>query len=206
MTTTTRKFPVETLTPDEARRLMKACTNNFPTGIRNRALVVALWRCGLRISEALDLRPKDIDPDAGTIRVLHGKGDKCRVVGCDPTAMAVIEKWLDRRQGLNLPGPFCGPVFCTLKGKPLDSRYVRNLMKRLARKAGIEKRVHCHALRHTFASELRQEGVEIGIISKQLGHDSIATTARYLDHVAPKEVIEAMRARVWQRRTRRRRV
>ena len=58
--------------------------------------------------------------------------------------------------------------------------------------------VYFHGLRHTHASELRAEGVDIGIISKQLGHRSIATTARYLDHIAPQQVIETMRTRVWQ--------
>ena len=72
------------------------------------------------------------------------------------------------------------------------------MLPRLARRASIEKRVHPHGLRHTGAAELRAEGVDIGIISKQLGHTSIATTARYLDHVAPVTVIRAMRTRNWE--------
>ena len=63
--------------------------------------------------------------------------------------------------------------------------------------AGIEKRVHPHGLRHTHAAELRAEGVDIGIISKQVGHRSTATTARYLDHIAPWAVVEAIRGREW---------
>jgi site-specific recombinase XerD len=63
------------------------------------------------------------------------------------------------------------------------------------RQAGIAKRVHPHGLRHTLAVELREEGVDIAIISKQLGHRSVSTTARYLDHIAPLAVIEAMRSR-----------
>ena len=69
---------------------------------------------------------------------------------------------------------------------------------RLAKKAGIEKRVHPHGLRHTHAAELREEGVDIAIISRQLGHSSIATTARYLDHIAPQTVIDTVRAREWE--------
>ena len=60
------------------------------------------------------------------------------------------------------------------------------------------RRDHAHGFRHTHAAQLRSEGVDIGIISKQLGHRSIATTARYLDHIAPQQVIEAMRQRVWR--------
>ena len=76
--------------------------------------------------------------------------------------------------------------------------YIRVLLPRLGRKAGIERRVHAHGFRHTHAAQLRAEGVDIGIISKQLGHRSIATTARYLDHIAPQQVIEAIRGRSWQ--------
>jgi len=75
--------------------------------------------------------------------------------------------------------------------------YVRTMLGRKARRAGIEKRVHQHGLRHTMATEMRAEGVDIGVIGKQLGHSSIATTATYLDHVAPAAVIEAMRRRTW---------
>jgi len=76
-------------------------------------------------------------------------------------------------------------------------RLVDDLLKRLAAKAGIDKRVHAHGLRHTHAAQLRAEGVDIAIISRQLGHASITTTARYLDHLAPRAVIEAMRNRTW---------
>jgi integrase len=79
----------------------------------------------------------------------------------------------------------------------MSAAYVRRLLKQLARKAGIDKRVHAHGFRHTHAAQLRAEGVDIAIISKQLGHASISTTARYLDHLAPRAVIEAMRKRSW---------
>ncbi len=75
--------------------------------------------------------------------------------------------------------------------------YIRVMLKRLAARAGIDKRVHAHGLRHTHAAQLRAEGVDIAIISRQLGHASINTTARYLDHIAPRAVIEAMRSRTW---------
>jgi site-specific recombinase XerD len=89
------------------------------------------------------------------------------------------------------------PVFCTLYGQPMSDAYVRVMLKRLAARAGIDKRVHAHGLRHTHAAQLRAEGVDIAIISRQLGHASITTTARYLDHLAPRAVIEAMRRRSW---------
>ena len=81
--------------PDEVRALIKACSNRAPTGIRNRALLVLLYRGGLRLSEALRLYPKDLDRDAGTVTVLVGKGGKRRTIGLDPGAFAVVERWLD---------------------------------------------------------------------------------------------------------------
>ena len=88
------------------------------------------------------------------------------------------------------------PTTCPdpLRISPIRSR-IFVLVPRLARKAGILKRVHAHGLRHTHAAELRSEGLDIGIISKQLGHSSIATTARYLDHIVPVAVIAAMQNR-----------
>ena len=190
-----QKLPVEILTPEEVKALIRACSSRAPTGIRNRALLTLLYRGGLRLSEALALYPKDADPDHGTVTVLHGKGNKRRTVGLDPGAFAVLERWMDRRRELGLNGRYA--IFCTLQGQPLKSAYVRALLPRLAAKAGIEKRVHAHGLRHTHAAQLRAEGVDIAIISRQLGHASINTTARYLDHLAPRAVIEAMRRRIW---------
>jgi site-specific recombinase XerD len=95
-----KKYPPEVLTPDEVRGLIEACSNRAPTGIRNRALIVAMYRGGLRVGETLALRPKDVDTAAGTLTVLHGKGDRRRVVGLDPGAMAIVGRWLDARHTL----------------------------------------------------------------------------------------------------------
>ena len=190
-----RRLPAEVLTRAEVDALMRVCSKRAPTGIRNRALIALLYRGQLRISEALALKPKDLDRRSGTVRVLHGKGDRSRTIGLDDGAWAILELWLQCRQKHGLSGRHS--IFSTLKGQPLQSRYCRTLFARLARKAGIDKRVHPHGLRHTGAAELRAEGIDIGIISRQLGHSSIATTSRYLDHVAPKQVVDAMRKREW---------
>jgi site-specific recombinase XerD len=189
-----RRLPAELLSPDEVRALLRACSSRAPTGIRNRALIAVLYRGGLRISEALALLPKDVDV-AGTLTVLHGKGDRRRTVGMDPAAFALLERWLDRRRAIGLSGR--RPVFCTLAGEPLDTSYVRRLLPRLARKAGVEKRVHPHGLRHAHAAELAAEGVPVNVVQQQLGHGSLATTDRYLRHIAPAERVAAMRAREW---------
>jgi site-specific recombinase XerD len=190
-----RKRPIEILTRAEVWALIKVCSSRYPTGIRNRALIAVLYRAGLRLAEALDLRPKDLDREQGTIRVLHGKGDKARTVGMDPEAFALVERWLDARAARGINGR--ATVFCTLRGGHLKHSYVQALFPRLARKAGVEKRVHAHGFRHTMAVEMRREGVDIEIIRRQLGHTSLEMTARYLQHLAPEEVVEAMTARSW---------
>jgi site-specific recombinase XerD len=194
-----RKFPAEVLSPAEIHRLLEACPRRGAAGVRNRALIVVLWRAGLRCAEALALEPRDVDRHAGSLTVRHGKGDKRRIVGLDPAAFAVVEQWLDRRQELGVPRG--APVFCTITkgniGQPVGGPYWREAIKRLGRKAGIEKRVHSHGLRHTHAVELMREGVPLLVISRQLGHTSIAITQRYLDHLEPGEVIDTMQARHW---------
>ena len=190
-----RRLPPEPLSVDEMTRLIKQPSRRAPTGIRNRALLVLLYRGGLRCSEALALRPKDLDVDAGTVRVLHGKGDKARLVGLDSGAMAIIQVWVDKRASLGFNGR--QRLICTLKGKPVSSRYVRGLLPRLAAKAGIEKRVHAHGLRHTHASELAGESTPVHLIQQQLGHSNLATTDRYIRQLAPQEVVDAMQKRVW---------
>jgi len=190
-----RRLPAELLSGEEVRALLRACSSRAPTGIRNRALIAVLYRGGLRISEALALLPKDVDSAQGMLTVLHGKGDRRRTVGMDPAAFALLERWVDRRRALGLSGR--RPVFCTLAGEPLDSSYVRRLLPRLAAKAGVEKRVHPHGLRHAHAAELAAEGVPVNVVQQQLGHGSLATTDRYLRHIAPAERVAAMRAREW---------
>jgi site-specific recombinase XerD len=193
-----RRRPPEVLSEAEVVALMKACSTRAPTGVRNRALVAVLWRCGLRISEALSLELRDVDLDAGTVRVRHGKGDKSRTVGIDEQTAALLARWLDRRRTLGDRGPGArAPIFCTLHGGHIDASYIRRLLPRLAAKAGVERRVHAHGLRHTHAAELAREGTPINIIRDDLGHTSLAVTDRYLRDVAPQHVIDTMRARQW---------
>ena len=189
-------LPPEVLTPEEARALLRVPSPRAPTGIRNRALLAVLYRGGLRISEALSLERRDLDAAACTLTVRHGKGDRRRVIGMDPAAFGLVARWLDERKRLGLSRPSL--VFCTLDGHPLQASYVRALVPRLARKAGIEKRVHPHGLRHTCAAELAVEGVPVPLIQQQLGHASLHTTTVYLRHIAPVELAEKMRQRTWE--------
>lgn len=137
------RLDADLLTGQEIELLMRQCSRRAPTGVRNRALIAVLWRCGLRIGEARALAVKDLDPDSGTLVVQRGKGGKRRVVGVDAGTVALIGRWLELRRRLGLPAGGA-PFYCSLAGKPLDLSYVRHLLPRLARKAGIQRRVHAH--------------------------------------------------------------
>ena len=190
-----RRFPPEVLTDAEVRSLIAACNRATDVGVRNAALLAVLYRSGLRITEAIMLRPKDVDAANGTIRVLFGKKGYARTVGIDPGALAWVADWLAVRATWPVDG--YAPLFCTKHGEPLAPAYVRRLLPALGRKARIYKRCHAHGLRHTMAAQMRAEGIDILVISRQLGHRSISTTARYLDHLAPVAVVEAVRKREW---------
>jgi integrase/recombinase XerD len=191
MSTKGKTYPPEPLTSREVAALLGGCSMRAPTGIRNRALLWLLYRSGLRISEALALKPSSVDLAAHTARVLHGKGDKATVRGFHPSADDALARWLDRRAALGLRN---GPLFCTLDGGQLSDRYVRDLLKRLAAKANIDKRVHPHGLRHTYADELEKAGLPVSVISKLLGHSSVAVTSRYLEHLTNGDAIAALEA------------
>jgi site-specific recombinase XerD len=195
MTDTGKHREIHLLSEAEVRSLLAQCSRRAPTGVRDRALLTVLYRAGLRVSEALDLRPSDIDQERGTIRVHHGKGDKARTVSLDDGSLAVVQLWITERARLGMNGR--QTLFCTLAGGPLSANQVRQMTRRRAAKADIGKRVHPHGLRHTHAAELISEGVPLNIIRDQLGHTSIATTDTYLRNIAPDAVIKMGRARKW---------
>jgi site-specific recombinase XerD len=196
MADTGRKRPVEVLSEAEVRRLLAECSRRAPTGVRDRALLLLMYKTGLRVEEALDLKPADIDHRQGSVRVLHGKWDRARTVGVDDGTLAIVELWEARRKDLGINGR--ATLFCTLQGGKLKPEQVRQMIKRRADKAGITKRVHPHALRHTYASQMADEGVPVHQIQKLLGHAHLATTALYIEQVNPTRLIEIGRGRTWE--------
>lgn len=199
---TGKKLPIETLSKEEVLRLIGAASAKSSCGLRTRALLVVLYRAMIRLGEALALKEKDLDFERGLMTVLHGKGDVRRVVSMDPLGWSILQAWIERRRRIGLNGSH--PVFCSVSekdcskpGSPMDPAYVRRTLKRLAKKAGIAKRVHPHGLRHTGTKELAEEGVPVHLIRDQLGHSSIATTDRYLRAVAPTELAERIQRRRW---------
>jgi integrase/recombinase XerD len=194
-TTPRRKLDADLLSTNEVEALLSCCSRRAPTGLRNRCLIVLAWRCGIRCQEALDLAVKDIDFDNSTITVQRGKAGKRRVVGMDAGTAAVAQQWLQARSRLKLTRS--APLLCTLHGGQMDSSYVRHLMKRLATKAGIDKRVHYHQLRHVFACDLVREGAPLTTVQTLLGHSSAATTSVYLSRMGASEAVDFARSRHW---------
>jgi len=181
------RYPIEVLTRSEVQRLLKACGNERWTDRRNSALLMVLYRSGLRLAEALALRPCDVELERGAIRVLYGKGSRARTVGIDAIGIEAIGDWMDEHQSLGYS--YGDRLFVTSSGRAVTQGYLRRKLPELGRAADIHKRVHAHGLRHTHAAELRAEGIDIAVIKRQLGHSSLLTTIRYLDHLEPSSVI-----------------
>ncbi len=184
----------EILAGGEITQLLDAGRKN-KTAVRDKAMIAVSYRAGLRCCEVLALKPKDVDRQARTITILHGKGDKRRVVGIDVQAWSIVEAWLtERDQFATKPD---SPLFCTKDGKPINPRQVRAMMARRGKSAGLAKHVHLHGLRHTMASEMAAEGVPLLDICGALGHANASTTNRYLQQLSPTSVLDAMRSRSW---------
>lgn len=185
-----RRFPPEPLSPDEARRLINAPSKRCPTGRRNAAMLAVGYRCGLRCSEILGLEERDLDRSEGTLNVRHAKGGKHRIVGIDAGVVALIDHWLaaKRQRGIQ-----SRRIFTTLQGGDVSANYCRSMIQRTAKRAGIEKRVHFHGLRHSCAAALARDGVPMPTIQRALGHSNLSTTSRYLSRVDPREVVDAMK-------------
>jgi integrase/recombinase XerD len=138
-----------------------------------RTLFMTIYAAGLRVSEVVALRVCDIDSKRMVIRVCQGKGRKDRYVMLSPRLLeALREYWKEYRPTELL-------FFAGQRTQPLDRRNVSNDCRRIARRAGLKKRVTPHILRHTFATHLLEAGTDIRTIQALLGHRSLRTTALY---------------------------
>jgi integrase/recombinase XerD len=186
-----RKRELRVPTTEEVETLLRSFST-APTSVRNRALVALLWRCGLRITEALSLTPGDLDRARGRLHVRRGKGSKQRMVGLDAGAIALVDAWLAVRPKTTRTAP----LFVTLKGDPVSASYVRSMLIRKSRKLGLPQ-LHPHCLRHAFAVGLTREGASMRTVQSSLGHGDLTTTAVYLASLGEDEAAEAVAARQW---------
>jgi integrase/recombinase XerD len=185
-----QRYPPETYTPAEVDKLLAQCSRRAPTGVRNRALIALLYRSGLRISEVLALRPADVDLHAHSLRLLKTKSGEAQTRGFHPSADDALMRWIDTRSALGFNGG--RKLFCTLEGGPLNDRYVRAMLHRIAGKAGIDKRVTPHGFRHSFAGDLEAHGTPVTTVSQLLGHGGVATTEKYLRALTNHQAVAAL--------------
>jgi site-specific recombinase XerD len=188
------RYPADPPTVEEIVAVMRKIPVDRH-GLRLRAMIVVLWRGGLRIQEALDLTESDLDATRGSILVRAGKGNKRREVGMDPWAWSDhLAPWVACRAQLPL-----GPLFCVIdgatRGRPWSATAVRAELRRYALAAGVRRRFAPHQLRHAHAVELAREGVPLPVIQRQLGHSYVSTTSVYLQGINTEEIISAIHAR-----------
>jgi site-specific recombinase XerD len=188
-----RCYPADPPCVEETVTVMREAGNGAH-GLRLRALIVVLWRAGLRIGEALSLSERDLDPARGSLLVRHGKGGKRREVGMDEWGWEQLRPWLEKR--LELP---VGALFCVVsgptRGRPCSSSGARAQLRRVATQSGVRRRFAPHQLRHAHAVEMAREGIPLNIIQRQLGHANLGVTSIYLQGIDNGEIIDTVRAR-----------
>lgn len=183
-------------TNEEAYLLLDALSSNrtspkmLKLGRRNRSLVATIWRSGLRIHEALLLRPRDVDFEHHSVHVVRGKGGKERYSVIDDYGLGELREWLDLRDeiGFSDDEPIFPVIEGPTRGGPLNQAYVRTKLHEAARTIGLDKRVVCHQWRHAHALHLHRMKVPLAAVSRQLGHASTATTSVYLSGMSSEEI------------------
>jgi len=174
------------ISKEDVAKLLAMPNTGCPTGLRNRVMLEVMYRCGLRVSEVTKLAPTDIDWANHSLLVRDGKGSKDRVVPFDQPTLAWLKTWAGARPSRS-KNFFC--IIGKNAGGPVSTNYIRQMVKREAIASGIEcpARVSPHKLRHTYATELIEEGFSIRDIQTLLGHSDVRTTEIYT-HVSMPEL------------------
>ncbi len=164
-----RRIPIW-LTKAEREQLL-----GLEMSTRDRAILTTFLFGGLRCNELRMLDVADVDFEADTIFIRYAKRDKQRIVPLHSEASSAMAAYLGDRQS--------GAVFLSVRGHRISNRRLRTLVKEIGQKAGLRKDLHPHTLRHTYATLLREAGVELGDVGNLLGHASLETTRIY-DHMS----------------------
>jgi site-specific recombinase XerD len=186
-------YPADPPTVEEVVAVMRAAGDR-PDGARLRALIVILWRAGMRISEALDLAETDLDPARGAVLVRKGKGGRRREVGMDRWAWQQLQPWLELRAQLPVGALLC-VIHGATAGRCWEQSAARKQLRRTAAAAGVRRRFARHQLRHAHAVEMAHEGVPLVVIQRQLGHANLGITSIYLQGIESSEIIDTVHSR-----------
>jgi integrase/recombinase XerD len=180
-----RRIP-EVLTAEEQEGLFSQLDQNRLVDLRNLCMLKLMMDNGLRISEAIHLQVRDVDWNNGSFVVRQGKGNRDRILYLNDENLALLKRWKEAR-------PIqCSLLFTTLQGHPVYDVYIRQVMKRITKKAHIDKNVHPHTLRHSFATDLYRYSKDIMLVQKALGHSDISTTMIYT-HLVDDDLEDALR-------------
>ncbi|MBX3127108.1 MAG: tyrosine recombinase XerD [Polyangiaceae bacterium] len=187
-----RKLP-HTLSEADLVRLIETPPADKPRGLRDRAMLSVGYAAGLRASELVGLRLRDLDLTRGVVAVT-GKGNKRRLVPLGELALAHLEAHLEARQATEsrrrrAPSPY---VFTSPRGGPLTRQAYWKIVRATARAAGIREAAYPHQLRHSFATHLLAGGADLRSVQVMLGHSDVATTEIYT-HVSQGHVRQAHR-------------
>lgn len=166
------------LTIAEVERLLNAPDLSTPQGQRDRALLELLYASGLRVSELVHLELGQINLDTNEIRV-WGKGSKERVVLMGEPAAEALRNYLEQGRHKLLGEKRSKALLLNRYGQRIPERRVQKMLEDYAAKAGIEKRVHPHVLRHTFATHLLDGGADLRVVQELLGHAQLSSTQIY---------------------------
>jgi len=172
----------DVLSVEEVRLLLSIPDTKTPTGSRDAAMIELLYAAGLRVSELINLKLQAVNMEAGFVRVF-GKGSKERVVPIGLFAKEKIDDYLKTARPLILKNIVSRYLFVARAGKPMTRQGFWKLIKRYALKAGFNKKITPHSLRHSFASHLLEGGADLRAVQLMLGHVDISTTQIYT-HVA----------------------
>ncbi|MDK8624969.1 site-specific tyrosine recombinase XerD [Corynebacterium appendicis] len=180
------KLP-DTLTIDEVGKLLDACPDETPAQLRDKALLEVLYATGARISELLALVVDDIAETRDFIKVT-GKGDKQRIVPVGGAAQRALEAYLVRGRPALTTGK-SHAVFLNKRGGVLSRQSSWTIIKDAASRAGLDKAISPHTMRHSFATHLLEGGADVRTVQELLGHASVTTTQIYT-HITPENLRE----------------
>ena len=169
----------DVLTDDEITALQDTFDRSSPEGERNYAIVEVLYGCGLRVSELINLKLSNLYPEEQCLRVV-GKGDKERWVPVNQRAIDLMMGYIHHIRSHQTPQAGEEKIFfLNRRGHRLTRQMVFIILQRAATAAGISKKISPHSLRHSFATELVENGADLRAVQEMLGHASIATTEIY---------------------------
>jgi integrase/recombinase XerD len=191
-----RRLP-DTLDYNEIVKLLEAIDLSSPEGGRNRAMLEVLYSSGLRVSELVELKRANVYFDLGFLRVV-GKGNKERLVPIGKDAMKYLKIYLEEiRVHIPVQKSFESYVFLNRAGRKISRVTVFLIIKALASKIGLKKRISPHTFRHSFATHLIEGGADLRAVQEMLGHESITTTEIYthLDRDYLRQVIQEFHPR-----------